>query len=538
MSFKEDIKILNDEIKSCHKCPLYKNSQTVLGRGGDKFKIPVDVLFVGEAPGMQEAKEGKAFVGRSGKLLNDWVKVFRTDNWAVVNVVKHLPLNDEGKIRTPTQDEISACSPYLYRQIELFKPKAIVALGDTALRALTDNQEPISKIILTQQKYRNNESVPVFVYYHPAYVLRNLASVDWQTDIAKLAKMAIGESLAEASKLWSTAGVKAMMQEKELKETKVEDDLLSYPLIGIRTEYSFMQYGGKLDNEIKYIKSRSGKIVAVAYINSTSSFLKLNKMQEYGISVIYGSRIKTIFGTIALFARNFEGYKSLNKIVTFINTTEPKKLTNEDISNCIRDNSSGLALVIPSAEFSARNEDFISAIISSFGEFVFSGLSVSSLSAKISANYLADKYNIKKIAFQDNYYTQPEDYKLYLVIKSIKEHRTYDDVVVLDKNRINYIFPKTSFDDEIIRNTEEFVKLFEFKMPKYKNLLPENKVDFDPDIIITPEQIKSYSQEHEITEDEAEKRLKFKATVEKFDLNPWIMKYAQKKTIGLTAPLY
>ena len=139
-NFKE----LNNAIKSCDKCSLCdnKNNKVVIGRGVN-VKIPIKILIVGEASGYEEAKQGLPFVGNSGKMLNNWLKLFNTDNYVIVNVVKNRPIGENGKDRQPTEEEIKACSPFLFNQIKLFKPNIILCLGNIAFKTLINTSDNI-----------------------------------------------------------------------------------------------------------------------------------------------------------------------------------------------------------------------------------------------------------------------------------------------------------------------------------------------------------------------------------------------------------
>lgn len=527
------IKELNEEMLSCQKCPLYKNGKVVIGRGTKTTKPPVDVLFVGEAPGTEESKEGKPFVGRSGKLLDNWIKVFRTENYAVVNVVKHMPLDENRKIRKPSDEEVSLCSPYLFRQIETIKPKAIIALGDTAMRALCNVEagKTIGNLILSSLPYKNNKNISVFIYWHPAYVLRNLASVNWQEEISELAKKVTGSALVEASKLWSTSGVKAATQEKELKSVEVKDHELEYPLIGLRTEYSFMEFGGKLDDEIKYIKSHSGSVIAVADDNTTSSFMKLRLMKDFGIKTIYGEKIKLGKLSFSLFVKSLEGYKNLNKISTRVKID--MDLEYDSLISYLALNNKDLVLVIPSEDFEQKNEELYNKIISLFRER-YIGKCYSSLTAKIRANYLAEKHpEMKTIVYQNNKYSGKDDYNTYILIKAIKTHQKFKDLKTLDKNTKSYIVEIGEINEpDIIENTKEFAQMFDFEIPMYRNLLPEEKVTFPEFIKVSDAEVKRYADENEIDYASAEKRLKFDRLVRKFDLTNYIRKYSERKKIS------
>lgn len=151
--------------RDCQACSLYKTAkQAVPGEGNPE----ADFVCVGEAPGATEDEQGKPFVGQAGQLLTKIlaaIDLTREDVF-ICNVLKHRPPGN----RNPSPDEVTACSPYLVRQIELLKPKVIVALGTFAAQTLLQTKEPIGKLRGRIHRYYG---VPLIVTYHPAALLRN-----------------------------------------------------------------------------------------------------------------------------------------------------------------------------------------------------------------------------------------------------------------------------------------------------------------------------------------------------------------------------
>jgi DNA polymerase len=128
-----------------------------------------DWLFVGEGPGAEEEERGEPFVGQAGRLLDAMLATIglqRGHDVYIANAVKCRPPNN----RTPEADELAACFPYLRRQIELIKPRLIVALGRPAAQALLNQEVKISAARGRTFRYGD---IPVVVTYHPAYLLRN-----------------------------------------------------------------------------------------------------------------------------------------------------------------------------------------------------------------------------------------------------------------------------------------------------------------------------------------------------------------------------
>ncbi|MGA7870768.1 MAG: uracil-DNA glycosylase, partial [Candidatus Binatus sp.] len=127
------------------------------------------LMFVGEAPGADEDARGEPFVGRAGQLLTDIIErgmgLRRADVY-ICNVIKCRPPDN----RNPEPDEVAACEPFLFRQIEVVRPRAIVGLGTFAVQAVLKVKIPISKLRGNWQDFRGIRFMPTF---HPAYLLRN-----------------------------------------------------------------------------------------------------------------------------------------------------------------------------------------------------------------------------------------------------------------------------------------------------------------------------------------------------------------------------
>jgi len=160
---------LASEIKQCQLCGLCSaRSHAVAGQGVSSPEI----MVIGEAPGEQEDLEGLPFVGRSGQLLDNMLRAIghdRTRTVFITNVVKCRPPAN----RNPKDEEISACQPYLQRQIELLKPKLILAMGRFAAHTLLDTDAALQN--LRQQNLSitaQDRTIPVVVTYHPSYLLR------------------------------------------------------------------------------------------------------------------------------------------------------------------------------------------------------------------------------------------------------------------------------------------------------------------------------------------------------------------------------
>jgi len=154
-------------IEKCTKCPLYRTAtKAVPGQGNPKAEL----VCVGEAPGEKEDKSGQAFVGDAGQLLTKILSAInlRREDVFICNVLKHRPPQN----RNPMPQEVEACSPYLVRQLEIIRPKVIVAFGTFAAQTLLDTKLSIGKLRGQIHRYYG---VPLIVTYHPAALLRNPA---------------------------------------------------------------------------------------------------------------------------------------------------------------------------------------------------------------------------------------------------------------------------------------------------------------------------------------------------------------------------
>jgi uracil-DNA glycosylase family 4 len=140
-------------------------------------------MVVGEAPGANEDETGRPFVGQSGQLLTKILAAIdlQREDVFIANVVKHRPPGN----RDPKPNEVEACSPYLARQIQLVKPKVILALGTFAAQTLLETRTPIGKLRGAVHRYHG---VPLVVTYHPAALLRNPAWKRPTWDDVKLAR--------------------------------------------------------------------------------------------------------------------------------------------------------------------------------------------------------------------------------------------------------------------------------------------------------------------------------------------------------------
>jgi DNA polymerase len=150
----------------CKLCDLGRR-QVVFGVGNPKARL----MFVGEAPGEDEDRQGEPFVGRAGQLLTRIIEAIdlSRDQVYIANVIKCRPPGN----RNPEPDEVSACEPFLFQQIAIIRPRVIVALGKFAAQCLLRTTEPITRLRGREFEYRGATLIPTF---HPAYLLRNPSS--------------------------------------------------------------------------------------------------------------------------------------------------------------------------------------------------------------------------------------------------------------------------------------------------------------------------------------------------------------------------
>lgn len=165
---------LRERALSCVKCPNLASSRTTVVFGvGD---INAQLMFVGEAPGADEDKQGEPFVGAAGQLLTRIIQTMglSRDTVYIGNILKCRP-DTPGQTsgnRKPTTDEMATCIPYLHEQIDLIQPRALVALGATAVEGLLGKTEGITRLRGNWQTYRG---IPLMPTFHPSYLLRNQA---------------------------------------------------------------------------------------------------------------------------------------------------------------------------------------------------------------------------------------------------------------------------------------------------------------------------------------------------------------------------
>jgi uracil-DNA glycosylase family 4 len=165
---REGLVELFKEVQDCTRCPLYETrTKAVFGAGN----ADADLMFVGEAPGAEEDRQGLPFVGRAGQLLNQLLEeigLSREDVF-IANVLKSRPPGN----RDPQPEEIQACEPYLWEQVRLIEPRVVCTLGNFATKLLSGSPTGITKVRGTPQVHElGGRTVYLLPLFHPAAALR------------------------------------------------------------------------------------------------------------------------------------------------------------------------------------------------------------------------------------------------------------------------------------------------------------------------------------------------------------------------------
>ncbi|HEV2419446.1 MAG TPA: uracil-DNA glycosylase [Terriglobia bacterium] len=175
----ETLEEIRTDLGDCHRCKLWKGRKhIVFGQGNPRAEL----IFIGEGPGADEDEQGLPFVGRAGQLLNKMLQLvqIKREDIYICNVVKCRPPGN----RTPESDEIAACSPFLFRQIDAIHPRIICCLGAPAAHTVLGIKEGITKVHGQFFDYRGAKAMATV---HPAYVLRNpREEVILRDDFAKI----------------------------------------------------------------------------------------------------------------------------------------------------------------------------------------------------------------------------------------------------------------------------------------------------------------------------------------------------------------
>lgn len=159
------LKAISEDIGDCTRCRLHKGRKNIVFGVGN---INADLMFVGEGPGADEDEQGEPFVGRAGQLLNNMISAMglKRQDVYIANVVKCRPPGN----RNPEKDESDTCGPFLLRQIEVIRPKVIVALGAVAAKYMLAINDSMANL---RGRWYEFKGAKLAVTYHPAYLLRD-----------------------------------------------------------------------------------------------------------------------------------------------------------------------------------------------------------------------------------------------------------------------------------------------------------------------------------------------------------------------------
>jgi|HubBroStandDraft_6_1064221.scaffolds.fasta_scaffold45249_5 uracil-DNA glycosylase family 4 len=166
----DNLSKISEDIGDCKRCRLHEGrNRIVFGSGNEQARL----VFVGEGPGADEDEQGLPFVGRAGQLLTQMIEgtarkegiPLKREDVYICNVVKCRPPEN----RTPQPDEMEICGQFLFRQLEVIRPKAICALGSTAAKAILGTKEGVMRL---RGRWLQWREIPVIVTFHPSYLLR------------------------------------------------------------------------------------------------------------------------------------------------------------------------------------------------------------------------------------------------------------------------------------------------------------------------------------------------------------------------------
>jgi DNA polymerase len=179
----EALERLRHDLGDCHRCKLSQGrTNIVFGEGNPASEL----MFIGEGPGPDEDEQGRPFVGEAGKLLTSLINKmgFERDDVYIANIVKCHPSNN----RDPEEDEVSSCLPFIKAQVNIVRPRVIVALGRISAQSLLETKTPISRL---RGKFLEFEGIPVMPTFHPAYLLKNRAEKHsvWEDALKVLKKL-------------------------------------------------------------------------------------------------------------------------------------------------------------------------------------------------------------------------------------------------------------------------------------------------------------------------------------------------------------
>ncbi len=164
----ETLEDIRRDLGDCHRCKLWRTrTNLVFGEGSPSAAL----MFIGEAPGADEDASGRPFVGKAGQLLTKMIESIglKREDVYIANMIKSRPPEN----RPPERDELEACSPFVFRQIAVIRPRLIVTLGNPATQQVLETRTGISRLRGQFQDYPRESGIKVLPTFHPAYLLRS-----------------------------------------------------------------------------------------------------------------------------------------------------------------------------------------------------------------------------------------------------------------------------------------------------------------------------------------------------------------------------
>ncbi len=396
------------EIHKCQSCDLHKTTnKKVIGRGSYNPKY----LFIGEAPGSEEEKQGVPFVGKSGKLLEEWIKYLgiKDDEYAIINCVKCRPPEN----RDPTFIELERCEFFLKEQIKFLNPKNIIILGRIALNLLTIETKITSvagKKVRAKREKEYLKGINIYAMPHPSYYLRN--------------------------------GYLGM--ENDLKKLKKELTTTDKPLISLHnhTTYSVGDGLTSLEELIDYAVKNNHPAVAISDHGTISGWYKFGKLcKEKKIKPLFGVEFyveyeKKRYHFLAL-AKDNNGIENLLKLnaIAYENFYRKPVIKLKDLityrkglivaTACL----GGLFPQFILKESYKELESFIKLFKESFGDDFYLEYQLHELDEQKKVNEVlkeySKKYQIKTIITLDIHYLTKKDKKIHSALKSIAYKTKY-----------------------------------------------------------------------------------------------------------------
>lgn len=216
---------LYKEVQACTKCPLYETRTKAVFGAGD---ANAEVMFVGEAPGAEEDRQGLPFVGRAGQLLNQMLEGIglSRDEVFIANVLKSRPPGN----RDPQPQEIEACRPYLFEQVRLIEPRVVCTLGNFATKLLSGNPTGITRVRGTPQVHElGGRTVFLLPLFHPAAALRTPAVKETlRSDLELLPQLLAGPPPVSANPAEEAAEVEEAIEPPAGEPQKERVDQLDF----------------------------------------------------------------------------------------------------------------------------------------------------------------------------------------------------------------------------------------------------------------------------------------------------------------------